>query len=362
MATLAFQNLAAAPFRDLSLACPDRGFTVLLGPPDAGGARLLRLAAGLEAPASGAILLGDRPVHALPAGRHEITLATASAPLLPHLTVAENLAAALRPLRLAKDAATRRIHETASLLGLDSLLDRKPAALPPADLRRAEIARAFAPQPKAILLDAPLAGLDETARAHLRADLARVHQQLRATLVTTTDDAGEALTLATHLVLLRHGAVVQEGSPLEIHRVPATVCAAASLGRPGMNFLRGALKGSGDQLTFKESDGGAVELRLDGRPEFAAHVGRDVLLGVRPEDCPPLPPEAPGGPGVFQALVDFVEIREGAAFFHGQTGAHAFISRSPELVDPHDAGRRGRFRLDPARIHLFDPATTRRLA
>lgn len=362
MALLAFQNVIAPAIPDFSLVCPDRGFTVLLGAADSGKTALLRLAAGLERPTGGVILVGDRAVQTLPAGRRDVTLATPTAPLLPHLPVAENLALALLPLRLGRDAAQRRLRETAALLGLESLLDRKPSTLTAADLRRAEIARALVPQPKVILLDQPLAGLDESARAHLRADLARIHHQLRATVVSTTDDAGEALTLASHLVLLRHGAIVQEGPPIELHRAPASVCAAASLGRPGMNFLRGALRGSGEQLTFKESDGGAVELRLGDRPGAAAYVGRDVLLGVRPEDCPPVPADAPNLAGTFQALVDFVEIREGAAFFHAQTGAHALISRAPALVDPREAGRRGRFRLDPARVHLFDPATTRLIA
>ncbi len=364
MASLAFQNLAApaAGLRDLSLECPDRGYTILLGPADAGGSALLRLAAGLERPTSGEIRVADRVVNPLPAGRRDVTLATPSAPLLPHRTVAENLLAALRPQRLTTDLAARRVRETAALLGLEPLLEHRPAALSPADLRRAEIARALAPQPKVILLDHPLAGLEDSARAHLRADLARLHHQLRATIVATTEDPGEALTLASHLVLLRHGAIVQQGAPLAIHREPVNVCAAASLGRPGMNFLRGALKSTDGQLTFKESDGGVVELRLDEHPAARAYVGRDILLGVRPEDCPPVPAEAPNAPGLFQALVDFVEIREGTAFFHAQTGAHALISRSPHLVDPREAGRRGRFRLDPARVHLFDPATTQRIA
>lgn len=365
MASLAFQSIAApaAGIREFSLECPDRGFTFLLAPPEAGGPALLRLAAGLEHPAKGEVRVGDIAVHSQPPHRRDLTLATPSAPLLPHRTAGENLQAALLSRRLDRDVVKRRIRETATLLGLDSLLDRRPADLTVVDRRRFEIARALVPQPKVVLLDQPLSGLDEPARGHLRADLARVHQQLRATIVATTDDPGEALTLATHLVLLRHGAIVQQGAPLDVHRQPLNVCAAACLGRPGMNFLRGALKATDGRLTFKESDGGAVELRLDDHHAAAsAYAGRDVLLGVRPEDCPPVADETPNAPGIFQALVDFVEIREGASFFHAQTGAHALISRSPVLVDPRESGRRGRFRLDPARVHLFDPATTQRIA
>ncbi len=363
MASVVLHNVSHAPFvRDLSLEFADHEFTVLLGPAGAGKTRILRLVAGLETPESGRVLVADRPVEKIAPHQRDLALMAHEAPLLPHLTVAANLSFPLQLRRVPKDVAARRLRETAALLGLENLLDRRPAALTALDRRRAELGRAFIQQPKAILLDDPLAGLEPVSTAHLRADIAQLHQQFRATIVYATSDSSEAMTLGSRVVLLRHGAVEQQGPPLEIYRQPANVFAAAALGSPGMNFLRGALKSSGGQLTFKESDGGSVELALGERPGAQPYVGRDVLLGLRPEDCVAIPDDAPNGPAVFQTLVDFVEIRGGETLFHAQTGSHAFISRSSALVDPRQAGRRGRFRLDATRAHLFDPATTRRIS
>ncbi|MDD5200802.1 MAG: ABC transporter ATP-binding protein [Terrimicrobiaceae bacterium] len=353
---------AAPKVRDLSLECADHGFTVLFGLSGAGKSAILRLVAGLDQPESGEIFVGDRAVLGLRPHQRNLAFASPEAPLLPHLTISANLALPLQLRRTSKEVIARRTKETAALLGLESLLNRKPPTLHLQDLRRSELARALVQQPKALLLDNPLAGLESGARAHLRADLARLHHQLRATIVYSTDDPAEAMTLASHLVLLRHGVIEQQGPPLEIYREPASVFAAAALGSPGMNFLRGSLKSADGQLTFKESDGGVVELKLGDRPAAQPFVGRDVLLGIRPEDCIAVPADQANGPTIFQTLVDFVEIRGGEALFHAQTGAHAFISRSRTLVDPREAGRRGRFRLDAARAHLFDPGTTQRIA
>ena len=364
MAKVVILNLTAPPaIRDLTLEFPDRETTVILGAPGSGKTAILRLLAGLERPASGQILVGERAVENLSPPQRDLALTSRGTPLFPHLTLAKNLALALP--RLDRKAADRRIHETAALLGLEPYLDRKPAALSAPDRRRAELARALAPQPKALLLDNPFAGLDPAARSHLRADLARIQTQLRPTIIYATNEPAEAMTLAGRLVLLRHGAVEQTGTPLEIYERPANVFTAVTLGSPGMNFIRGALKSVDGQLTFREGDGGTIDLelgRLGDRPGAGDHVGRDVLLGIRPEDCAAVPPAAPNAPDIFQTLVDLVEIRGGETLFHAQTGAHAFISRTPGLIDPKEAGRRYRFRLQADRAHLFDPTTTNRIA
>jgi ABC-type sugar transport system ATPase subunit len=363
MASIALKNITFTPSGlSLSLDCGDHEFTVLLGPVGAGKSTILRLVAGLDAPVIGDILVGDRDVKALPPHRREIALVSPEVPLLPHLTVAANLMLPLQLRRLDKEIISRRLKETAALIDLESLLERKPPELSLPDLRRAELGRAIIQQPKALLLDDPLAGLEAAARAHLRADLAHIQEHLRATIVYATEDSGEAMTLASRLVLLSHGQIQQAGAPLEVYHQPANVFAAATLGFPGMNFLRGALKGSAGQLVFRESDGGVIELPLGDRPAASGHIGRDVLLGIRPEDCPAVPMEQPNAPGIFQTLVDFIEIRGGETLFHAQTGAHAFISRSPVLADARETGRRGRFRFDAGRTHLFDPATTQRIA
>jgi multiple sugar transport system ATP-binding protein len=372
MAKVVFKNVTINPgpapsesapaIRDLSLEFPDRAFTTLFGGTDAGQSEILRLIAGLDSPDSGEIAIGDRPVQGDAPHRRDVALVSRDCPLLPHLTIRANLSLPLELRRVTRETIARRIKEIADQLHLESLLDKKPAELGEPDLVRAELGRAFVLQPKVILLDEPFAGLDATSRAHLRAELAAVQQQVRATIIYATVEPSEALTLSDHLVVLRHGSVEQVGAPLSVYNEPANIFVASQLGRPGMNFVRGSIKASGDETLFKESDGGVIELRLGALPAARTCAGRDVLLGIRPEDCSAVPPEHPAGPGIFQTLVDFIDLRGSETLFHAQTGAHALICRAPGMRDPREAGRRIRFRVDATRVHLFDPATTRRIS
>jgi multiple sugar transport system ATP-binding protein len=366
MAKVVLQNLAKSrrdaespALQNLSLECADRELTVLLGPPDGGKSTLLRVIAGLDSVDSGDIFLGEQSVRALPPHKRDIALVAAEIPLLPHLTVAANITLPLALKRTSKDTVSRRLKEASEHLGLSAMLERKPRELNETDRVRVALARALALQPKAILLDDPLSALDPAARRHLRVELARLHLQFRATIILATTDASEAFTLGTRVAVVRHGEIEQVGSPVEIHRAPANLFVASVL---GMSFLRGTIKASGAGAIFKESDGGIVELPLNGRELPPECLGRDVLLGVRAEDCAVVPAEKPNAQGVFQALVDFVELREGAALYHAQTGAHALLCRAPDLPDPREAGRRVRFQIDAARVHFFDPSTTRRIA
>jgi multiple sugar transport system ATP-binding protein len=356
------QSESANAIRDLSLEFPDRAFTTLFGGADAGQSAILRLIAGLDSPDSGEIAIGDRPVQGEAPHRRDVALVSRDCPLLPHLSIRANLSLPLELRRVARETITRRIKEIADQLHLESLLDKKPAELSEPDLVRAELGRAFVLQPKAILLDEPFACLDATWRAHLRAELATLQQQVRATIIYATVEPSEALTLSDHLVVLRHGTVEQTGAPLSVYNEPANIFVASQLGRPGMNFVRGSMKVSGEEIVFKESDGGVIELKLGALPAARNCAGRDILLGIRPEDCTAVPPEYPAGPGIFQTLVDFIDLRGSETLFHAQTGAHALICRAPGMRDPREAGRRIRFRVDAARVHLFDPATTRRIA
>jgi ABC-type sugar transport system ATPase subunit len=366
MAKVVLQNLAKSrrdaespALQNLSLECADRELTVLLGPPDGGKSTLLRVIAGLDSVEGGDIFLGEQSVASLPPHKRDIALVAAELPLLPHLTVAANITLPLELKRASNDTVARRLKEASEHLGLSALLERKPPALSETDRVRVALARALAQQPKAILLDDPLSGLDPAARRHLRAELARLHQQFRATIIFATTDAAEAFTLGTRVAIVRHGEIEQVGSPVEIHRAPANLFVASLL---GMSFLRGTIKAGSAGAIFKESDGGVVELPLDGHELCAECLGRDVLLGVRAEDCVVVPSDRPNARGIYQALVDFVELREGAALYHAQTGAHALLCRAPDLPDPREAGRRVRFQIDASRVHFFDPATTRRLA
>ena len=355
---------AVSAVRDVSLEVADREFLVLAGPPGAGKSTLLRLVAGLEAPdAGGEILLGGQPIQALAAHRRDVAMVFPDDALYPHLTVAGNLGFALK-MRGASDAEIRkRVAEAADILDLVPLLDRRPAGLSAGERQRVSLGRAVARQPKVFLLDDPLAALDHPARLAGRAELIQLHQRLQATTIYATRDPVDALTLGDRLAVLADGALRQSGVPLQVYRQPDDLFVAGFLGSPPMNRLPGRLSAKDGRFVFKEAGGGVVEVRFReaDRPALAPFVGRDVVLGVRPEDIELAGPDGKGAENVTQALVDYVEATGAETFFHLQTGQQALVARSRAAVDARDAGRRARFQIDAARTHVFDPATGRRI-
>ena len=349
--------------RDVSLDVADREFLVLAGPTGAGKSTLLRLVAGLEKPDSGEILLGDKPLDAIPAHDRDVAMVFQDYALYPHLSVGENLGFALR-MRGAPDAEIRkRVDEAAKLLDLGKLLDRHPAALSGGEQQRVALGRALVRQPKVFLLDEPLAALDYPTRLQCRAELLQLHQRIGATMILVTHDPTDALTLGTRLAVLRDGALEQTGPPLDVYREPDNLFVAGFVGAPPMNLIPGKLSAKNERLVFKEAGGGVVEMRFHeaDRPALKDYVGKEVVLGVRPEDIELARAARVPAEVVTQTLVDYVESTGAETIFHLQTGQQALVARSRVAVSPDEAGRRAQFHLDPAKAHVFDPATTRRI-
>ena len=355
----------APAVRDVSLEVADKEFLVLTGPAGAGKATLLRLVAGLETPdAGGEILLGGQPIQTLPAPRRDVAMVFQDHALYPHLTVAENLGFALKMRGAADGEIRKRVAEAASILDLEKLLGRRPDGLSGGERQRVALGRAVVRQPKVFLLDEPLASLDGPERLAGRAGLIQLHQRLQATTICATHDPVDALTLGSRLALLENGSLRQTGAPFKVYQEPDDLFVAGFLGRPPMNRLPGRLSAKDGRFVFKEAGGGVVEVRFReaDRPALAPFVGQDVVLGVRPEDIELAgAADGKGAENVTQALVDYVEATGAETFFHLQTGQQALVARSRAAVDAGDAGRRARFKIDPARTHVFDPATGRRI-
>ncbi len=357
----------APAVHDVFLEVADKEFLVLAGPRGSGKSTLLRLVAGLETPdAGGEILLGGKPIQDLPAHGRDVAMVFADGALYPHLTVAENLGFALK-MRGARDAEIKkRVAEAANILDLGPLLPRYPEDLSSGERQRVALGRAVVRQPKVFLLDEPLAALDHPARLEARAGLIQLHQRLQATTIYATHDPVDALTLGSRVAGLQAGAMVQTGTPLQVYQEPENLFVAGFVGAPPMNLIPGKLSEKNGLFVFKEAGGGVVEVRFrEGeRPGLKSFVGKDVVLGVRPEDIELAGESGEGGEGgaaVTQALVDYVEATGAETFFHLQTGQQALVARSRTAMDARDAGRRARFRVDAARVHVFDPATSRRI-
>ena len=349
---------------DLSLEVPDKSFVVLLGPSGCGKTSTLRMVAGLESLTSGRILIGDADVSELPPGERDVTMVFQNYSLYPHLSVAENLAFGLRVRHLPADDIARRVHEAASILGIEDLLTRMPRDLSGGQQQRVAVGRAIVRQPRVFLFDEPLSNLDAKMRAQLRAELIKLHQRLQATIIYVTHDQAEAMTMGTSISLLRDGTLQQTGRPLDLYHSPRNTYVAGFLGSPSMNFIRGTLHPARDtsRLVFRESGGGSVEIELAPRESMSRLGKKEILLGLRPEHFQPLlPGETPDG-STFPAHLDIVEPTGAESICYLQTGANTLICRSRHIIDTREAGHRMLFRADTSKILLFDPVSNDRLA
>jgi multiple sugar transport system ATP-binding protein len=310
--------------RDLNLQIADGEFMVLVGPSGCGKSTALRVIAGLETPSGGRVLIGDKDVTGLPPQERDIAMVFQNYALYPHMTVRQNLGFGLRMRGADAAVIAERVVKVAQALLLDQVLDRKPGQLSGGQRQRVALGRAMVREPQAFLFDEPLSNLDAKLRVETRAELARLHRRLEATIVYVTHDQEEALTLGSRVAVLHDGVVEQVASPMELYRRPATRFVGGFVGSPAMNFLPGAAAG-----------------RTDG-----------ATLGVRPHDIGLVA----RGQGDLDARVDVVEPRgsELLVYLRLPDGSadELRVIAPPEPMIPADATVGVRF--DRERLHWFD--------
>ncbi|HWI81988.1 ABC transporter ATP-binding protein [Ramlibacter sp.] len=270
---------------DLEIA--SGSFCVLLGPSGCGKSTTLRIIAGLETASSGRVLIDGRDVTDLPPAERGIAMVFQNYALFPHLTVADNITFGLSVRRMAAAEASKRLAETAELLGLTALLARKPSQLSGGQQQRVALARALVAQAKVCLMDEPLSNLDAQLRQEMRAELRQLQQRLGLTVVYVTHDQAEAMSMADQVVLLNRGRVEQAATPRSLYAAPATTFAASFIGTPAMNLLRvadGRIAGSdvaagrtADWLGLRPESvtlGGRVPARV----RSVEYLGADLIL------------------------------------------------------------------------------------
>ena len=336
---------------DLTLRIPDRAFVTLLGPSGCGKTTSLRLIAGLEPVSDGSIAFDREDVTRLPADRRDIAMVFQSYALYPHMSVAGNMGFALRMMKVDPAGIERRVREAAATLGITELLDRRPWQLSGGQRQRVALGRSIVREPAVFLMDEPLSNLDVALRVSMRGELKRLHQELGRTFVYVTHDQAEALALSDLVAVMDRGRLQQLGSPDEIYERPANIFVAAFVGSPAMNLLRGRILLEDGAAFF---EGPACRWPLEGAP---AAPGREVTLGVRPEDLVigeqgrenawdgTVILREPSGPDVF------LTVRVSGTDLVARTdrGASA-VSGSRVSLSPH-----------PGRLHLFDADTGKRI-
>src|SRR4051794_841444 len=370
---------------DMNLTVGDGEFMILVGPSGSGKSTALRMVAGLEDITDGELRIDGEVVNQRAPRDRDIAMVFQNYALYPHMTVRENLGFALKLAKVPKDEIGKRVQTAAEILQLEEHLDRKPANLSGGQRQRVAMGRAIVRRPKVFLMDEPLSNLDAKLRVQTRAEISRIHQRLGATTIYVTHDQVEALTLGDRIAVLRAGRLQQVGSPAELYGRPDNLFVAGFIGSPAMNFLPGEI--DGDRL---RSPLGPVrlpdELRhaLDSGPRSP---GRDVIVGIRPEDIEDASLVAePSSGHVFPARIDVLESlgSEHDAHFElasprvssseldelAQDSGTADLARSRDgiqmvarLARPSrvQQGQEANLWLDTSRLYVFDPDSGRSL-
>jgi sn-glycerol 3-phosphate transport system ATP-binding protein len=334
---------------DLTLA--DGEMLVIVGASGCGKSTLLRLVAGLETPSAGRIVLDGREITGLDPSARDIAMVFQNYALYPHMTVFDNMAYALRVRGLGRAEIGRRVEQTAAMLGLEALLARKPRQLSGGQRQRVAMGRAVIREPKLFLFDEPLSNLDAKLRVQMRAEILRLQRRMGVTSLYVTHDQVEAMTLGDRLLVLHEGRPAQLATPMEVFAHPADTYVAGFIGAPAMNLLPATLAAGGTALRL---DCG-LSIPLDGT--WAGPDGRRITVGIRPEDLRP-------GEGELVLAVELVERLGSESLVHGRiagAGAVGNETLTVKLSGPASPGGTIPLILPPARLHLFDGDTGRRI-
>jgi multiple sugar transport system ATP-binding protein len=341
---------------ELTLAIPDGELLVLLGSSGCGKTTALRMVAGLEEVTEGTISIGDHVVNDVDPKDRDVAMVFQSYALYPHLTVAKNIEFPLRQRGMAKDDRQAKVTEAATTLGLDTLLDRKPAQLSGGQRQRVALARAIVRDPQVFLMDEPLSNLDAALRVQTRADIVALQDRLSTTTLYVTHDQVEAMTMGDRIAVMSNGVLQQVAAPEALYARPANTFVAQFLGSPGMNLLKGTVE-QGAAGAVMQVAGGSLTLPPELAP-VAASGPRDITVGLRPEALR-IDPEGP-----IAADVTIVELlgAETHVICRTADGSRVIVRQGSQAAKPApNASIRIAIDPAPASLHLFDALTTRRL-
>ena len=340
--------------KGIDLTIEDGEFVVFVGPSGCGKSTLLRIIAGLEDISEGTLEIGGRVSNDIEPAKRGIAMVFQSYALYPHMSVAENMGFALKLARVPKADIAERVRRAAEILQIGHLLDRKPKALSGGQRQRVAIGRAIVRKPEVFLFDEPLSNLDAALRGQTRVELARLHRELKSTMIYVTHDQVEAMTLGTRIVVLNGGRIEQVGTPFDLYERPANRFVAGFLGSPRMNFFEATLAGQGERAASVQLAGAArVQVAAD---VARARAGARVTLGVRPEHLQISRAAGHGGNGGIGAVVALVEYLGDVTLVYCQVeGAAEMVAVKCDAdTAPPSPGSRVELVFPATRAFLFD--------
>jgi ABC-type sugar transport system ATPase subunit len=332
---------------DLSLEIEEGSFTALLGPSGCGKSTLLRMIAGLEEITLGSALIDGIDVTDTPPAKRGTAMVFQSYALYPHLTVRQNIAFSLSLAHAPRQVQEERVGRVSRMLQLDQLLDRRPAQLSGGQRQRVAIGRALVRDPKVFLFDEPLSNLDAALRSQMRVELAKLHQDVKTTMIYVTHDQIEAMTLADKIVVLDKGVISQAGSPLELYNMPANKFVASFIGSPAMNFIKAEIASkNGDAYVVTLPGGRTATIASRG----GTPAGTSLEIGVRPEHLALGPAGAEGSS--FDGTISIVEQLGNTTLLYVDTPGGTLIVEGEGNLQI-EVGDKVGLTIDPRHSHLF---------
>ena len=288
MAKVVLQNVSKVfgtvqAVKEFNLTVEDKEFAILVGPSGCGKSTALRMVAGLEEPSGGTIYIGDRAVTDLPPKDRDIAMVFQEYALYPHMSVYKNMAFGLKLRKFPKTEIEQRVKDAAEILGIQTLLERKPKQLSGGQRQRVAVGRAIVRKPAVFLFDEPLSNLDAKLRVQMRAELSKLHDRLQTTMIYVTHDQVEAMTMGTKIVVMKDGIIQQIGAPLEVYNAPVNMFVAGFIGSPVMNFFPCRLVVKGGRLTI-DAESFQLPIPENRVRSYERLAGSEVFFGIRPND------------------------------------------------------------------------------
>jgi len=337
---------------DVILDVADGEFMVIVGPSGCGKTTTLRVIAGLEEVTKGTIMIGDKVVNEMPPKDRDVAMVFQNYALYPHMTVFQNMAFGLKLRKYTTVEIRKRVAETATLLGIQHVLERKPSELSGGQRQRAAVGRAIVRNPKAFLFDEPLSNLDAQLRATTQAELKVLHRRLQTTSIYVTHNQVEAMTLGDRICIMHNGVIQQIAEPMEVYDRPVNKFVAGFFGTPPMNFFNGRIDFEQDVPQFMMDDSELV-LPKEMKNNLAVYKGKELTLGIRPEHLHPSPAKGQNNRGI-RATVDVIELLgDETHVYLTDTSGQKFVV----TTDPHTKVKTGNsviMYIDTGQVHIFE--------
>ena len=340
---------------DINLKINDGEFIVFLGPSGCGKSTTLRMIAGLETISEGEILIDNKIVNDIDSAKRDLAIVFQNYALYPHMSIMGNLSFGLKLRKLPLLEIEKRVLETADLLGIKPLLNRKPKELSGGQQQRVALGRALVREPIAFLFDEPLSNLDAKLRALMRTELIKLHRRLKTTTIHVTHDQVEAMTMGERICIMEQGKIIQVGTPIEIYKNPVNTFVAGFLASPPMNLFDASLTATDSEINIQFS-GNVVTLPKKRFVSLMKYIDGEIVFGIRPEDI--YPEEITENMAPFDVTVLAVESLgpETILVSHLMDGQEIYA----RLDRNFKAGYNTKIRLyvDISKIKLFDSKTT----